>query len=160
MTRSRSFSRSSARFGSVVSSNAPDEHADDVGALAEAPRANGRPMSPGRRGERENPVRLVVHQRERAVAVNRDDAVAHAADEVPEEPVVGVGAAAARRARQRASASRAPARAGRRGVSGMGDTVRQLDCEGQSDVPAAERRQWPKNRLKSTTYGIERERRV
>src|SRR6185295_11056478 len=35
------------------------------------------------------PVRFVVHQRERAVASERDDAVAHAADDVPEEPIVG-----------------------------------------------------------------------
>jgi hypothetical protein len=38
--------------------------------------------------QRKNAVRLVVHQRESAVAVIRDDTVSQAADDVPEERIL------------------------------------------------------------------------
>ena len=39
--------------------------------------------------EAEHPIRLVVHQRQHPVAPERDDAVAHAANQVSEEPIIG-----------------------------------------------------------------------
>ena len=62
------------------------EHADDRGTalehVGEGPADVARPAR-----QRENPVGLVVHQREGAVAVERDDAIAEAADDVPEKRV-------------------------------------------------------------------------
>ena len=126
MTRSRSFSRSSARFGRWLSSNALDSTRMIVGPLAQHLGETAGRCRPALGVSAENPVRLVVHQRERAVAVERDDAVAHAADEVAEEPVVGGRAAARDRRRRRSPAPAARGwaaplgrGAGRWGVSGM-----------------------------------------
>jgi hypothetical protein len=66
------------------------QHADDRGPFAQhfhEGAADVRGMS----RQRENPVRLVVHQRERAVAPEGDDAVAQAVDDVTEEAIVGIG---------------------------------------------------------------------
>ena len=108
-------------------------------------------MSPGRRVSGENPVGLVVHQRERAVAVERDDAVAHAADDVPEEPIL---AAPAPRAGTRAAARAA----GRRGVGagvaserlGMGAHVSSAEGA-KACARAADAGDCSKNRPKSAS---------
>src|SRR5204863_2170280 len=62
------------------------ENARDVGPrekhFAERP-----PEIAQLRRQREDPVRLVVHQRHGAVAVDRDDAVAHAVDDLAKKPI-------------------------------------------------------------------------
>src|SRR5437867_395425 len=66
----------------------PPQHADHIEAIAEHVGKRSADVT-GRTRQPENSVRLVVHQREGAIAVNGDDTVAHAADDVAEEPVVG-----------------------------------------------------------------------
>ena len=127
MTRSRSFSRSSARFGRWLSSNAPDS-TRMMSGRSRSTSVNGRPMSSGRRRQREDPVRLVVHQRERAVAADGDHAVAHAADDVAEEPIV--------RGQARATAGRRSGR-GRDGGGSSGAAARASDRCGMSGIAAA-----------------------
>ena len=60
-------------------------------------------------GEGENAVRLVVHQRDRAIAFEGDDAVAHAPDDLTEKAIVGCRGGPRRGAfvpRRRSSAAR------------------------------------------------------
>ena len=59
------------------------KHADHVGTIAQY--VSKRPADvTGRTRQPENSVRLVVHQREGAIALERDDTVAHAAHDVAE----------------------------------------------------------------------------
>ena len=64
------------------------EDADDLGPLPQHVRERA-PDIAGAASQSKDVVRLVVHQGERAVAAERDDAVAHAADDVAEEPIGG-----------------------------------------------------------------------
>ena len=71
----------------------PPQHADHIEAIAEHVGKRSADVT-GRTRQPENSVRLVVHQREGAIALERDDAVAHAAHDVAEKPVVGRSRAA------------------------------------------------------------------
>ena len=76
-------------------------------------------------GQPEHAVRLVVHQRERAVAFEGDDAVAHTADDLAEKAVVRGSTGAQRRwlgARHAAAAD-----AGERGELGAGRIIGHED---------------------------------
>src|SRR5687768_13872176 len=64
------------------------EHPDDVRPLLEYVREGTADIT-GAAREGESPVGLVVHQREGAVAVERDDAVAQAPHYVPEKRILG-----------------------------------------------------------------------
>src|SRR6185503_3495453 len=85
-----------------------EHQSDDFGPLAQHV-GEGATDVARRRGQAENPVRLVVHQRQGAVAPERDDSIAHTGHQVPEEPVVGV---------LRRSYTRTPFRHGRRNGRG------------------------------------------
>jgi hypothetical protein len=91
------------------------QHTDDLGAGAEY--LGKRPTDvAGRRRQPEHPVGLVVHQRQRAVAAERDDAVAHAADDVAEKAVLRdharfTGGSALRQRRDGRRTRRTPLRA-------------------------------------------------
>jgi hypothetical protein len=65
----------------------PGQRPDRVGPFAQ--HVGERPTDVLVAPEREDPVRLVVHERHRAVAPYGDHSVAHAVDDVPEEPIVG-----------------------------------------------------------------------
>ena len=114
------------------------EHANDRGTLLQ--HVGERPADvAGPARQRENPVRLVVHQREGAVAVERDDAVAQAADDVPEKRIFG-----RRRAMAGAPRGGGPRRTGSPGGAGSAGSVGHLaghglsarQGQGQIDVPA------------------------
>ena len=79
----------------VVSSKTPDSARTSSGLWRNSSRERLADIV-GAARERKDPVGLVVHQREGAVAVNGDHAVPHAAHEVTEEPVVGTRAIASR----------------------------------------------------------------
>ena len=98
--------------------------------------------------QRKNPVRLVVHQRERAVAVERDDAVAQAADDVPEKRIFGRRRATAGSPRGGPQRTGSPVVRDGRGYPDISQyTVGQLDREGQTTCPRPTSAKTTKNRV-------------
>ena len=84
------------------------EDANDLGPLAQHV-AEGPSHILRLSRQRKNPVRLVVHQCQRAVAADGDHAVSHARDDVTEEAIVGQRTASCPRARGRRARRRATA---------------------------------------------------